>query len=147
MKTSKEMFIDYEKDGYLSLWLCKTPSKDCLLQYLEIDYGDDEEELDIEDIYIVDFEMGHDFNIMWYDEDKLEISHKENMNGWNLLQGHSFIESILPALKENCKDVMDDIYNSVIILYDFKYDGHVKEVKNDSYGFFKYVGAFEYIIE
>lgn len=147
MKMNNKTFIDYEKDGYLSLWLCKTPSKDRLRQYLEIDYGDDEEELDIEDIYAVDFEMGHDFNIMWYDEDKLEISHQENNNGWNLLQGHSFIESILPALKENCKDAMNGIYNSVIILYDFKYDGHITEVENDSYGFFKYIGAFEYNIE
>lgn len=147
MKNSNKTFIDYEKDGYLALWLCKTESKDILHRYLEIDYGDDEEESDIEDAYIVDFEMGRDFNIMWYDEDKLEFSNNEDMNGWNLLQGHSFIESILPALKENCKDVMDEIYNSVIIFYDFKYDGCIKEVKNNNYGYFKYIGSFEYIIK
>lgn len=145
MKTSNKIFVDYEKDGYLSLWLCNTLSKESLLRYLEIDYGDDDEDdLGIDDIYAVDFEMGRDFNIMWYDEDKLEISHQGNREGWDLLEGHSFIESILPSLKVNYQDVMNGTYNSVIIFYDFQYDGHIKEVKNDQYGFFKYIGSFEY---
>ncbi len=148
MVNSNEMFFNYEKDGYLALWLCRTLSKDSLIQYLEIDYGeDDEEDLDLEDIYIVDFKMGRDFNIMWYDEDKLEFSHKGNMKGWDILKGHSFIESIFPALKESYHDVMNNIYNSVIILYDFKYDGHISEVQNNKYGFFKYIGSFKYIVK
>ena len=143
MKT--KIFVDYEKDGYLALWLGNTLSKESLLRYLEIDYGEDnEDDLDIDDIYAVDFEMGRDFNIMWYDEDKLEFSHKGNMESWDLLEGHSFIESILPCLKKDYQDVMNGTYNSVIILYDFQYDGHIKEVKNDQYGFFKYIGSFEY---
>lgn len=147
MKNSTKNFVNYEKDGYLSLWLCKTLSKDNLFRYLEIDYGDDEEDLDIDDIYIVDFKMGNDFDIMWYDEDKLEMSYKGDMMGWDLLEGHSFIDSVLPALKTEYQKVMDDIYNSVIIIYDFMYDGHIKEVKNNQYGYFKYIGSFEYIIE
>ncbi len=47
-------------------------------------------------------------------------------------------------LKQKYQDVMSGIYNSVIILYDFKYDGNVNEVKNEQYGYFKFVGAFEY---
>lgn len=137
---------DYEQEGYLSLWLCNTESIDSLNKYLEIDYGNDEEDLGIDDVYTVDFEMGHDFNIKWYDEDYLEASHSGNMKGWDLLEGHSYIESIFPALRESCQDVMSDTYNSVIIIYDFKYDGSIKEVKNARYGFFKYIGAFEYSI-
>lgn len=146
MKNSTKTFINYEKEGYLSLWLCKTLSKDKLFRYLEIDYGEDDEDLDIDDIYIADFKMGKDFNIMWYDEDKVEMSYKDGMKGWELLEGHSFIDSILPTLNEKYQNVMDDIYNSVIILYDFMYDGYIKEVNNDLYGFFKYIGTFEYDI-
>lgn len=148
MGNNCKVFINYEKEGYLLLWLCQTLSKERLLQYLEIDYGDDDEaDLDIEDIYTVDFKMDNDFNIMWYYEDKFEISYKGNMAGWNLLEGHSFIDSILPALKEGYQDVMSDNYNSTIIIYDLKYDRHIKETKNDEYGFFKYIGSFEYSVK
>ncbi len=74
--------IDYEQKGYLSLWLCNTASKDILFQYVEVDYGDEDED-EYEEEEKLDFQMGRDFNIAWYDEDFFEASHRGNMQGWD----------------------------------------------------------------
>ncbi|MDE6015609.1 MAG: immunity 22 family protein [Acetatifactor sp.] len=141
MKENNESMTDYEKEGYLSIWLCNTASQDVLFQYLEIEYEDEDE--DIEDDSI-EFEMGRDFNISWYDEDFFEASHKGDMRGWDLLKGHSRMENIMPLLEQGYQDVLNDTYNSVIIFYNFKYDGNVKEVNSNQYGYFKFLGSFEF---
>ena len=129
--------ISYVEEDYLSLWLCKTESEEVLYQYVEKDYKvDDSEE--------IKFQLGRDFNIYWYDEDFFEASFRDSLKGWDLLEGHSYIESLLPILKEKYQDVINDTYNSVIIFYNFNYDGNVMEIKNDKYGYFRFVGAFKY---
>jgi len=128
--------VSFVKEGYLSLWFCITESEEILFQYVEKDYNEDSEE--------IKFQLGRDFNISWYDEDFFEASFEENLRGWDLLEGHSYVESILSTLKEEYKDAINGDYNSVIIFYNFKYDGNVKETINEKYGYFKFVGAFKY---
>lgn len=127
------MGIHYE--GYASFWLCKVNSKKDLEEYVEIDYEKDEEE--------IPFPLGCDFNISWYDEDSLEISYHPDLNGWDLLKGHSFMEDLLPDLIEKFQGEMEDKFNSVIIFYDLSYDGGIKEIENE-YGYFKYIGTFKW---
>ncbi len=126
----------FDEDGYVSIWLCNTKSEEMLRQYVEIDYEDEEDE--------IGFQMGHDFNIWWYDEDFFEASHKKNAKGWDLLDGHSYMENIKCILKEKYSHLLDKEYNGIIIFYNFKYDGNIAEKENNQYGYFKFVGSFEY---
>lgn len=142
MSNKNVIKISYVKEGYLSLWLCNTQSENLLRRYVEKNYEDEDGEEEDK----IKFQLGRDFNIWRYDEDFFEASYKGNMKGWDLLGRHSYIESIIPALKESCQDVMDDTYNGIIIFYDFKYDGNVTEIENDQYGYFRFVGAFKYEI-
>jgi len=143
----------YEKEKYLSLWLCVANSKEDFYNYFEIDYSDDdEEEYDDDEVEFdnddeIDFQLGRDFQINWYDEDFFEASYEENVKGWDLLKGHSFVENIIPILKDNYNKIMGEQYNSIILIYNLKYDGHITEVRNEQYGFFKFIGSFRYLEE
>mgnify|MGYP006990195289 FL=1 len=41
---------------------------------------------------------------------------------------------------------MKENYNSTIIIYDLKYEGNVTEIKDEKYGYFKFIGTFKYSI-
>lgn len=135
MNGENNLSTSYEEEDYLSIWLCKTESEEILFKYAEKEYEDSGE---------TKFQLGLDFNISWYDEDFFEASSGENVKSWNFIKGHSYVESILPLLKEKYQEVINNNYNGVIILYNFKYDGGVVEVKNEKYGNFKFVGTFKY---
>lgn len=136
----KNKDIFYDKEGYLSLWLCKVNSGHLLQEYVMIDY----EKVESNEI---PFQLGRDFNISWYDEDFIETAFGTEQIGWDLLEGHSYIDSVIPVLKEECQDVMEMNYNSTIIIYDLKYEGNVTEIKSQKYGFFKFIGTFKYDVE
>lgn len=69
------------------------------------------------------------------------------MVGWDLLKGHSYIDSIIPVLKKDYQELMEKKYNSTIIFYDMNYDGKVMETNNKNYGYFRFIGSFKYYIE
>ena len=60
--------------------------------------------------------MGVDFGINTYDED--------------------FAVMVFP-------DGLDRPYNAIIILDRVIYDGSIKEVQNDTFGYFKFLGVFD----
>ena len=130
----------YDEEGYLSLWLCKANSEQLLQDYVNIDYAKVENDE-------IPFQLGCDFNISWYDEDFIETAFEDNMVGWDLLKGHSYIDSIIPVLKKDYQELMEKKYNSTIIFYDMNYDGKVMETNNKNYGYFRFIGSFKYYIE
>lgn len=113
----------YDEEGYLSLWLCRTNSEQLLQDYVDLDYVNVEYDG-------IPFQLGRDFNISWYDEDLIETAFESDIAGWDLLKGHSYIDSIIPALKKDYQELMEKNYNSTIIIYEMKYDGNVTEIKN-----------------
>lgn len=135
----KDNDLFYDEDGFLSLWLCNVHSEQLLQDYVNIDY----EKVENDEI---PFQLGCDFNISWYDEDFIEIAFEKNMTVWDLLKGHSYIDSIIPLLKKDYQEVMKENYNSTIIIYDLKYEGNVTEIKDEKYGYFKFIGTFKYSI-
>ena len=135
----KDNDLFYDEDGFLSLWLCNVHSEQLLQDYVNIDY----EKVENDEI---PFQLGCDFNISWYDEDFIEIAFEKNMTAWDLLKGHSYIDSIIPLLKKDYQEVMKENYNSTIIIYDLKDEGNVTEIKDEKYGYFKFIGTFKYSI-
>ncbi len=49
----------------------------------------------------------------------------------------------IDALKRRYPDGLDRSYNAIIILDQLIYDGSVREVQNEMFGYFKFLGVFD----
>lgn len=49
----------------------------------------------------------------------------------------------IDALKKCYPDGLDRAYNAIIILHRVAYDGPVREVQNETFGYFKFLGVFD----
>ncbi len=87
--------------------------------------------------------MGIDFGINYYDEDfaVMVMQKKLTSNIDELFKGAEIFD--LNKLKRMYPDGLDKQYNAVVILDRLIYDGAVKEVRNDSFGYFKFLGVFD----
>ena len=96
----------------------------------------------MEDDYI-GFEMGVDFGINTYDEDFAVMVLQKNSTARidELVKGAEIID--IDALKRMYPDRLDRPYNAIIILDRIIYDGAIKEVQNETFGYFKFLGVFD----
>ncbi|REK56482.1 immunity 22 family protein [Parageobacillus thermoglucosidasius] len=94
-----------------------------------------------EDGDLLPSEFEKDFNIDYYNEDFREVEfYDEPSNDLRvLLEGFSYDEEIIPKFIELCGERLNQEVNSVILLYNFQYDGHVNE-KNQ----FRFLGTVQY---
>lgn len=96
----------------------------------------------MEDNYI-GFEMGVDFGINTYDEDFAVMVLQANL----ITSIDEFVKDAeifdTDALKRMYPDGLDKPYNAIIILDRVIYDGSIKEVQNETFGYFKFLGVFD----
>lgn len=108
-----------EKEGYASLWLGKLDSEQQLDELLEIEYTDDGDS--------VPSAFAGYFGIEWYDDDFREAEffaeEGRGSDAANLLAGFSYEEELIPMFADLLKGMTLDEFNTVIILYNFKYEG------------------------
>ena len=91
----------------------------------------------------IGFEMGIDFGINTYDEDfAVMVLQKKLTNQIEELVKDAEIFDI-EALKRMYPNGLNRPYNAIIILDRVIYDGAVKEVNNDTFGYFKFLGVFD----
>lgn len=77
----------------------------------------------------------------YIDEDFVEVSFRESTSFLtDLITGHSYWESILPALLNRIDDKLLYKMNTTVLIYDFAYNGHVFDVTIDGVRMF-YIGA------
>lgn len=114
--------------------ICK--SKELFEQYWEKDYDL------LEDDYI-GFEMGIDFGINTYDEDFAVMVLHKNLTAIidEFVKDAEIFD--IDALKRMYPDGLDRPYNAIIILDRVIYDGPIKEVQNETFGYFKFLGVFD----
>ena len=113
---------------------CQT--RELFEQYWEKDY-----EL-LNDDYI-GFEMGVDFGINTYDEDfAVMVLQKKPTDQIDELVKDAEIFDI-NALKKMYPDGLDRPYNAIIVLDRVIYDGAVREVQNETFGYFRFLGVFD----
>lgn len=111
-------------------------SQELFEQYWEKDY-----ELLNDDF--IGFEMGIDFGINTYDEDfAVMVLQKKLTNQIDELVKDAEIFDI-ESLKRMYPNGLNRPYNAIIILDRVIYDGAVKEVNNDTFGYFKFLGVFD----
>ncbi|MBH8606983.1 immunity 22 family protein [Thermoactinomyces sp. CICC 10521] len=112
-----------EKEGYVSLFIGNLSSFEELENYVMQSYT--------EDGNLVNSEFGKDFNIEYYDDDFREVEfHNEPSRDLRvILKSFSYDEKIIPEFIGICGEHLDQEANSVILLYNFDYDGNVKGSK------------------
>lgn len=136
MREVSQLSISYSNDEYLSVFVGVCKSQELFEQYWDKDY----ERLDNDEI---GFEMGVDFGINTYDEDFAVMVLKETSTDQidELFEDAEIFD--LDELKRMFPNGLDQPYNTVIILDRVKYDGKIKEVVNETFGYFKFLGVFK----
>ncbi|MDR9797515.1 immunity 22 family protein [Aeribacillus pallidus] len=122
-----------EKEGFVSLFIGNSKSYKDLQNYILNSYTEDGD--------LLPSEFEKDFNIDYYNEDFREIEfYDEPSNDLRvLLEGFSYDEEIIPKFIELCGERLNQEANSVILLYNFQYNGNVNE-KNQ----FRFLGTVQY---
>lgn len=129
--------VSMQKENYVSLWLGKIKSKKEMNKYLRIKYTRDGD--------FIPSKFAKDFMISRYDDDfrEAEVLDDLSSNAYELLDGFSYDESIIPYFKNIIEKDLSDSYNTVILLYNFEYDDSVLEVNNEI-GYIKFIGKTKY---
>ncbi|SFJ16105.1 immunity 22 family protein [Thermoflavimicrobium dichotomicum] len=122
-----------EKEGFVSLFIGNSHSYKELQDYISNNYTEDGDALPSE------FEK--DFNIDYYDEDFREVKcyNKSSNDLRVLLEGFSYDEEIIPKFIEICGECLNQEANSVILLYNFLYNGNINETNQ-----FRFLGTVQY---
>ncbi|WP_339193869.1 immunity 22 family protein [Aeribacillus sp. FSL W8-0870] len=122
-----------EKEGFVSLFIGNSKSYKDLQNYILNSYTEDGD--------LLSSEFEKDFNIDYYNEDFREVEfYDEPSNDLRvLLEGFSYDEEIIPKFIELCGERLNQEANSVILLYNFQYNGNVNE-KNQ----FRFLGTVQY---
>ena len=96
----------------------------------------------MEDDYI-GFEMGVDFGINTYDEDFAVMVLQKNLTAKidELVKDAEIFD--IDSLKRMYPEGLDRPYNAIVILDRVIYDGPIKEVQNETFGYFKFLGVFD----
>ncbi|TCW39409.1 immunity protein 22 of polymorphic toxin system [Laceyella sacchari] len=122
-----------EKKGFVSLFIGNSNSYEELQKYVLVSYTEDGDSIPSK------FEK--DFGIEYYNEDFREVEfYSQSSNDLRfLLEGFSYSEEIVPEFINICGERLDQEVNSVILLYDFQYDGKVDKANQ-----FKFLGTVQY---
>lgn len=127
-----------EYSGMVSVWFGVSKSFENLEKYVDIEYTEDGDS--------IDSKFGTNFEFGYYDEDNIEICFYEDPknNVDDILNDFSYSELIIPKIKELINgDNLAYSINSVIVLYDFKYN-EVKSGDESENIEIKFIGTVPY---
>lgn len=123
-----------QKEGKVSLWLGNFNNEKTFREFMEIKYTDDGDS--------IPSKFKKQFKIDYYDIEFSEIDYMEEKSNdlEVLLEGFSNDYEIIPKLKENYDGNM---YNSIVLLYDFEYDSNKINYKNEN-NILDFIGCVDY---
>ena len=126
----------FSNDAYISVFVGVCKSQELLNQYMDKDY-------DLLNEYdCIGFEMGVDFNINTYDEDfSVFVINPKMSNDIEEVFADATVFDI-NLLKKDYPDGLDRPYNAAMVIGGLKYEGEVKEIQNDEFGYFKFLGVY-----
>lgn len=137
MRKVEQLDVSYStNENRCSVFAGVCKSRELFEQYWEKDYDllwDD----------FIGFEMGVDFGINTYDEDFAVMVLQKNLTSQidELVKDAETFD--IDALKRMYPNGLDRPYNAIVILHRVIYDGSVKEVQNETFGYFKFLGVFD----
>lgn len=135
MREVKKKDYTFSNDNYLSVFVGVCKSQELLDEYLKKDY-----EL-LED-GCIGSEFGVDFNINTYDEDFMVSVVNTNMS--NDIE-EIFVDAMvfdIDLLNQDYPDNLDGLYNVALVIGRLKYEGEIKEIQNNEFGYFKFLGVY-----
>ncbi len=138
MREVEQLDVCYSNDNEkrCSVFVGVCESQELLEKYLDKDY-----ELLNDDC--IGFEMGIDFGINTYDEDfAVWVFHEKSTRQIDEIVKDAEVFDI-DALKRMYPHGLDKPYNIIIILDRLIYDGAIREVQNETFGYFKFLGVFD----
>jgi hypothetical protein len=123
-----------KEDNAVSLWLGMATNEDALREYVTARYSEDGD-------YLAP-QFCDDFGIRSFDEDFIELRyHAIPLTPIDdLLRGCSYHDNLVPKFSELAGDGLRGPVNSVALLYNFRYDGHVQEVADGNVRL-RYIGT------
>lgn len=127
----------FGNDDYQSIFVGVCESVELLMGYMEQDY-------DLLDEDYIGSEFGVDFSVNFYDEDfTVYILNPEMSNDIEKIFAEAGIFDI-NLLKQDYPDNLDRPFNVAIVVGRLKYEGEVKEIQNDEFGYFRFLGTYPY---
>ena len=137
MRQVEQLDISYTTlESRCSIFVGVCKSQELFEQYWEKDY-------DLLHNDYIGFEMGVDFGINTYNEDFAIMMLRKNLTTKidELVKDAEIFD--IDVLKRLYPDGLDRPYNAIIILDRVSYDGSIQEVKNETFGYFKFLGVFD----
>ncbi len=126
-----------EQEGFVSLWVGNVQSFEELDRLLTVSYSDEGD-------FIPSIFAKH-FEIQIYDEAVREAEYYEEVSSDlnRLLERFSYEDEIVPKFNALVQVELPSDINTVILLYNFKYNGKIVEAKISS-NYLIYLGSVEY---
>lgn len=125
----------FSNDDYDSVFVGFCKSQELLAKYMKKDY-----ELLEDDC--IGSEFGVDFSINTYDEDfSTFVLNPEMSNDIEKIFAEAMVFDI-DLLKQDYPDNLDRLFNVAIVIGRLKYEGEVKEIQNNEFGYFKFLGVY-----
>lgn len=111
-----ETDVDFEKEGYVSIWAGNFETEEEFNIYIEEKYGHIDEQVSLSD-------FSQDAGLGWYDHDFREAMYygQEALPIRELMIGSSYSSSFIDEAEQIAKTKNMDRANSIFLLYDFEY--------------------------
>ena len=126
----------YRKNGYVSIWLGICNNYYELNNYLTSNYNEDGE--------VIKSRFEEDFKL-YFDEDfrEADVADETSDDLEVLLEGFSAYETFINEVKTALGNPLTQLYNSTILIYDFKYDGDIKDAQHEGLCL-DFIGSFKF---
>ena len=125
------------ENGYASIWLGMCNSYDELNEYLSAAYDEDGQ--------VISSRFAEDFQLC-FDEDfrEADVADEASSNLEELLDGFSAYGTFIDEAKTSIGNPLAQLYNSAVLLYDFKYDGDIVDIQHEDLSL-DFIGSFKFI--
>lgn len=135
MREVEKKDYTFSNDGYDSIFVGICKSQELLNEYFDKDY-------ELLSLGYIGSEFGVDFNINTYDEDFLvSVVNTKMSNNLDEIFANATTFDI-DLLKKDYPDNLDRLYNTAIVIGGLKYEGEIKEIQNEEFGYFKFLGTY-----
>ncbi|MCI9251177.1 MAG: hypothetical protein HFI21_08630 [Lachnospiraceae bacterium] len=135
MREVEKKDYTFSNDEYDSIFVGICKSQELLNEYFDKDY-------ELLSLGYIGSEFGVDFNINTYDEDFLvSVVNTKMSNNLDEIFANATTFDI-DLLKKDYPDNLDRLYNTAIVIGGLKYEGEIKEIQNEEFGYFKFLGTY-----
>ncbi len=135
MREVEKKDYTFSNDEYDSIFVGICKSQELLNEYFDKDY-------ELLSLGYIGSEFGVDFNINTYDEDFLvSVVNTKMSNNLDEIFANATTFDI-DLLKNDYPDNLDRLYNTAIVIGGLKYEGEIKEIQNEEFGYFKFLGTY-----